>query len=85
MFKVDQSDMSKVNQYQNLESLRIFVTGNDGCDKTFLTKVMYKTLTKTLSYQSRSVEKSKVLLIPPTGVAAIDIEDLTVHSSLMFQ
>ena len=43
---------------------------------------MYQPLIKTLSSQKRSVEKPKVSLIPPTGVAVINIEELTVHSAL---
>ena len=43
---------------------------------------MYQPLIKTLSSRKRSVKKTKVSLIPPTCVAAINIEELTVHSAL---
>ena len=69
------------NQF-DLEPLRIFLTGNAGCGKTFLTKVMYQALAKTFSYQSRLVEKPKVLLMAPTSVAVINIESATVHSTV---
>jgi len=59
-----------------VEPLHIFLTGNAGCGKSFLTKVVYQALTKTLSYRNSSLEKPKVLLVAPTGVAAINIEEL---------
>lgn len=60
----------------------VFLTSNTDCGKTFLTKVMHPALIKILSYQSRSVEKPKVLLMATTAVAAVNIEDTTVHSAL---
>ena len=37
---------------QPLERLHIFLTGNAGCDKSFLMKVLYQSLTKILSYEN---------------------------------
>ena len=45
-------------------------------------KVMYQALTKTLSYGYLPVEKPKVLLMEPAGVAAINIEGTILHSAL---
>ena len=67
---------------QNLEPLYIFLTGNAGCGKSFLMKVLYQSLTKTLSYGNMSVDKPKVLLMAPTGVAAINIDGTTIHTAL---
>ena len=67
---------------QNLEPLYIFLTGNAGCGKSFLMKVLYQSLTKTLSYGSVSVDKPKVLLMAPTGVAAVNIDGTTIHTTL---
>ena len=43
---------------------------------------MYQALTKALPYQSRSVEKPKVLLMATNSVTAINIKSTTVHSAL---
>ena len=60
----------------------IFLTGNAGCGKSFLTKVLYQSLSKTFSYRNSELEKAKVLLLAPTGVAAINIGDTTIHTGL---
>ena len=65
-----------------LKPLHIFLTGNAGCGKSFLMKVIYQTLTKIFSYGSVSVDKPKVLLMAPTGVAAINIDGTTIHTAL---
>ena len=67
---------------QNLEPLYIFLTGSAECGKSFLMKVLYQSLTKTLSYGNVSVDKPKVLLMAPTGVAAINIDGTTIHTAL---
>ena len=61
------------------EPLHIFFTGNAGCGKTFIMRVTYQSLTKTLSYGIRLVDKPKALLMAPTGVAAINIDGTTIH------
>ena len=66
----------------NMEPLHIFLTGNAGCGKSFLMKVLYQSLNKTLSYGNVSLDKPKVLLIAPTGVAAINIDGTTIHTAL---
>ena len=50
--------------------------------KLFLTKLMYQALTKTLLYQSSSVEKPKVLLMATTSVAAVNIKNTALHFAL---
>ena len=61
--------------------MRIFLTGNAGCGKSFLIRVIYQCLTKTLSYGSILVDKPKALLMAPTGVAAINIDGTTIHTA----
>ena len=65
-----------------IESLHIFLTGDADCGKSFLMKVIYQALTKTLSYGNSSVHKPKVLLMASTGVAAINIDGTTIHTAL---
>ena len=45
-------------------------------------KVIHQSLTKMFSYGNVSLDKPKVLLMPPTGVAAINIDGTTVHTAL---
>ena len=47
-----------------------------------MTKVLYQSLSKTFSYRNSELEKAKVLLLAPTGVAAINIGDTTIHTGL---
>ena len=65
-----------------LEPLHIFLTGDAGCGKSFLMKVIYQSLTKIFSYGNVSLDKTKVLLMAPTGVAAIIIDGTTIHTAL---
>ena len=63
------------------EPLHIFLTGNAGCGKSFLMRVIYQSSTKTLSYGSTLVDKPKALLMALTGVAAINIDGTTIHTA----
>ena len=58
------------------------MTGDADCGKSLLMKVIYQALTKTLSYGNSSVHNPKVLLMAPTGVAAINIDGTTIHTAL---
>ena len=46
-------------------------------------KILYQYLTGTLSYENMSVDKPKVLLMGPTGVAAINIDDTAIHTAVI--
>ena len=58
----------------------MFLAGNAGCEKSFLMRVIYQSLIKTLSYGSTLVDKPKALLMAPTGVAAINIDGTTIFT-----
>ena len=60
----------------------MFITGNGGCDKSHLIRTIYHSLTKILSNRAMSSDKPKVLLLAPTGVAAVNIDDTTIHTVL---
>ena len=45
-------------------------------------KVIYQSLKKTLSCGDVVIEKPKVLLMVPTGVAAIQVDGTTIHTAL---
>ena len=57
----------------------MFLTSDVGCGKSFLMRVIYQSLTKTLSYGNTLVDKPKALLMAPTGVAATNIDGTTIH------
>ena len=75
---------------KNLNSLRpkavkpiyLFLSGGGGCGKSFLIKTIYHTVTKTFRYAPTNLERPTVLLMAPTGVAAINIEGTTINSAL---
>ena len=53
--------------------LHLFITGSGGCGKSHLIKTVYHSLTKILC--SKNSDEPKVLLLAPTGVAAISSYD----------
>ena len=61
-----------------IEPLHIFLTSNAGCGILFLMKVIYQDLTRTLSYQNSSVDKT----MAPAGVGAINIGGTIIHTAL---
>ena len=65
-----------------IEPLHIFITGKGGCGKSHLIRTLYHYLTKTLSYHAKNSEKPRIMLLAPTGVAAINIGGTTIHSAL---
>ena len=65
-----------------IDPLHIFLTRNAGYGKNFLTKALYQSLSKTFSYRNSELEKAKVLLLAPAGVAAINIGGTTIHTGL---
>jgi len=60
----------------------IFITGGAGTGKSHLIKTIYASVSKTLSYHSKDLEKPSVLLMAPTGVSAVNISGTTIHSAL---
>ena len=62
--------------------LNLFITGGAGTGKSHLIKTLSASISKTLSYGSSSIEKPNVLLLAPTGVAAVNINGTTIHSAL---
>ena len=64
-----------------MEPLHIFLTCDAGCGKSLLMKVMYQSLTKIFSYGNVPLDKAKVLLMTPTGVAGINTDGTMIHTA----
>ena len=73
--------MSSVTNVET-SALHIFLTGGAGTDKSHLIKTIYHALTKVFSYRAMTLDKPKVLLAAPTGIAAVNIDGTTIHTSL---
>lgn len=67
---------------QNRSPLQLFITGGAGAGKSHLITTLYHTVVKTFRQISQNPEKPSVLLLAPTGIAAINISGTTVNSGL---
>ena len=65
-----------------LVPFHIFLSGGGGCGKSHLIKTIYNSVNKVFLHQSENPEKPRVLVLAPTGVAAININGTTIHSGL---
>ncbi len=65
-----------------VDPIQVFVTGGRGAGKSHLIKALYHTVTKTFRYAPMNPELPSVLLMAPTGVAAININGTTVNTAL---
>ena len=62
--------------------MHIFLSGSGGSGKSHLVKVIYNAISKTLLYHSKDTEKPRVLMLGPTGISAVNISRITIHSGL---
>ena len=60
----------------------IFLSGSGGTGKSHVIKAVFQTLTKSLLYHSNNPEKVSVLLLGTSGISAVNINGITVHSGL---
>ena len=70
------------NKQVSVDPLKLFITGRAGLGKSHLMKTICMFLTKTFNLYSGSPDKPKVLILAPTGVAAINIDGTTINSGL---
>ena len=78
------------NKVKNMNSLKqtdvqpvyLFLTGGGGVGKSHLINSIYHTTTKTFRNGITNPENPTVLLMAPTGVAAINITGTTIHTAL---
>ena len=62
--------------------MHIFLSRSGGSGKSHLVKVIYNAISKTLLYHSKDTEKPRVLMLGPTGISAVNISRITIHSGL---
>ena len=62
--------------------IHLFITGGAGAGKSHVIKTIYQTATKTFRHGLEDPDKPSVLLLAPTGVAAINIGGNTINSGL---
>ena len=67
---------------KKLKSCHIFITGGAGVGKSHLIKTIFLSLNKVLGYKGGHAHKPRILLLAPTGVAAININGIAIHSGL---
>ena len=60
-------------------SFHLFLSGIGGCGKSHLIQTTFHAVSEVFLYQSGDPSKSRVLLLAPTGVAAININGNAIH------
>ena len=69
-------------QKEDVKPLHIFISGGGGSGKSHLIRSIYHTAVKVFNYSSNNPDLPKVLLMAPTGVAAVCISASTINSIL---
>ena len=67
---------------KNIKPFYIFLTGGAGVGKSHLIKTIYMSISKVLMYKGGHPEKPSILLLAPTGVAAINTDRTTIYTAL---
>ena len=65
-----------------IKSSHIFLTGGAGVGKSHRIKTIFISISKLLPFKGGDPEKPRILILAPTGVAAINIYGTTIHTSL---
>ncbi len=65
-----------------IEPIYLFITGGGGAGKSHLIKTIYHTAVNTFRHPPINPELPTVLLLAPTGVAAININGTTINKAL---
>ena len=64
------------------DPFHMFLTGSAGCGKSHLLTTIKFYLQKSLTYGSKDIGKESLLMLAPTGVAAVNVDGSTIHSAL---
>ena len=68
-------------QPKKIKPLNLFITGRAGTGKSHTIKTIYHTFVKTFRHTTSNPEMTTVLLVAPTGVAAVNISGTTINSA----
>ena len=66
----------------HVEPFYLFITGGGGAGKSHSIKAIYHTAVKTFRQNPINPELPTVILMAPTGVAAINIDGTTINTGL---
>ena len=78
----DQIKSKNCKAMEKPQPIHLLVTESAGIGKSHLLVTIRHFLVKSLSYNEGSVDKVRVLMLAPTGVAAVDVDGATIHSAL---
>ena len=67
---------------QILDPFHFFITGGGGVGKSHLIETICMSLNEVMVYKDVDPEKPIILLLAPTGVAAVHINRTTIHEGL---
>ena len=68
---------------QTINSFHIFITGGGAVGESHLIKTIHMSLSKVLMHKGGGPENPRILLLAPTGVAAVHINGATIHCGLL--
>ena len=76
------NETSKFRKPYETAPIHDFITGSAGAGKSHVIKTIYQTATETFRHGPEDPDKPSILLLAPTGVAAINIGGNTINSGL---
>ena len=78
----DQIKSKNCKVLEKRKPIHLFLTGSAGTGKSHLLATIRHVLVKSLSYNEGPVDKATVLMLAPTGVAAVNDDGATIYSAL---
>ena len=78
----DQIKSKNCKALEKLQPIHLFITGSAGTEKSLLLATIRHFLVTSLSYNEGPVDQARVLMLAPTGVAAVNVDGATIHSTL---
>ena len=70
------------NQANEIKPLCLFLSGGGGTGKSHLIRAIFHTVVKTFRHGPSNPEMPTVLMMAPTGVAAVNIDSTTINTGL---
>ena len=65
-----------------IKAFHIFLTGGAGAGESHLTKTIFMSISKLLSYKGGDPEKQRILILAPTVVEAVNNDGTLIHTAL---